>query len=129
MTYQFSVDGSVVLDGVRIPSDPGNRDWLAYLEWASVPGNVAAPYVAPPEPVPQIVSRFQGRQALRDAGQFDAVQAFIDRPETPAIVRAAWDEVQQFERTSLVIMSVAVVLSWTAQEVDAMFVAASRIEV
>lgn len=39
MSYQLTVNGVLRLsDSAFIPQDPGNRDWLDYLDWASSGG-------------------------------------------------------------------------------------------
>ncbi len=66
--------------------------------------------------VPRIVSRWQGREAMRltpygpesdGVSLFDAVETLLARPDTPAYYRTAWDEIQQFELDSPVLLAIA----------------------
>lgn len=66
--------------------------------------------------VVRVVSRFQGREAMRTTpygaeedgvSLFDAVEALLARPETPAYYRTAWDEIQQFELDSPLLLAIA----------------------
>lgn len=87
---------------------------------------------APPD-VPEVVSRFQGREAMHrtahgDGALFDAVEAVLARPETPAMYRRAWDDLQEFRRDSEMLAAIAGMLGLTAQQVDALFVLAACIE-
>lgn len=52
-------------DNAFIPFDGGNRDYQEYLEWLSQ-GNTPEPYVAPPPPVPQSITRRQCAIQLRE---------------------------------------------------------------
>lgn len=52
-------------DNAFIPFDGGNRDYQEYLEWLSQ-GNTPDPYVPPPPPVPQSITRRQCAIQLRE---------------------------------------------------------------
>lgn len=52
-------------DNAFIPFDGGNRDYQEYLEWLAE-GNEPEPYVAPPPPVPQSITRRQCAIELRE---------------------------------------------------------------
>lgn len=79
------------------------------------------------QPVPQEVSRFQGRAALIQAGHMAAIQAFIDQPETDIMVKEAWANVTVFRRQSPMMATVATVLGLTEQDLDNLFIAAHAI--
>ncbi|MNX88794.1 hypothetical protein D3C86_1207800 [compost metagenome] len=86
---------------------------------------VAHDPVAPePTPVPRVVSRWQGREAMRitEWGETDvisAVEAVLADPATPAYYRTAWDELQQFELDSPMLIAIADVIGMTqAQRYD-----------
>lgn len=72
------------------------------------------------------VSRFQARQALRNAGLFDAAEAAVLGSGDDLLI-AAWSEAQIFERTSPAIISMASALGLSATQVDDLFAAASVI--
>ncbi|WP_119167118.1 hypothetical protein [Algihabitans albus] len=114
------------IDGktLHVPIDQANRHY-ARIIGESV--EIAA-YEPPPPEVPAIVSRYQGRQALRDAGLFDQVVALVNDPATAEEVRVRWEDLTVFERHSPLIAALAPSLGLSKAEVDALFVAAAAIE-
>lgn len=83
-------------------------------------------WVLPPPPVPQSVSRYQGREAmhLTEIGErslFDVAEELILDPETPAYYKRAWDELQQFERDSAMLVAIAQTLGLTDEQLDDLF--------
>ena len=127
--YQLTSDKAVTIrleDGAFIPNDPANTAYQAYLRWTAQ-GNQPAPAPVPPKVVPQIVTRYQGRAALMYAGLLDQVQAYMDREDTDPLCRLAWNETQEFNRSSLLVMAVAIVLGLTSEQVDELFLKAASI--
>lgn len=61
-------------DNAFIPFDGGNRDYQEYLEWLAE-GNEPEPYVAPPPPVPQSITRRQCAIELRERTMITAQEA------------------------------------------------------
>lgn len=90
-------------------------------------GVTPAPYIAPPAPVPAVVSRYQARAALHNAGLLTTVEVLMSNPATPFLARLAWKEVVQFERNSPTILAMATLLPLTDEQLDALFVAAAEI--
>jgi hypothetical protein len=86
-----------------------------------------AQWVSPPPYVPQIVSRFQAKAALLNAGLLDQVEAMMADPATPTVTRMAWAEVTEFNRQSPTVLSMASALSLTEQQLDDLFIAAAAI--
>ena len=80
------------------------------------------------EAVPQAVSRFQARMALRAAGMFDAVEAMMADPEAPIAAVEAWQTAQEFRRLSPTISAMAQALGLTDEQLDDLFRAAGKIE-
>lgn len=76
-----------------------------------------------PDPVPAVVSRFQARRALKDAGVFDQVEAAIAQADEFA--HDAWADAQEFRRDSALILSLGESLGL---DLDALFIAAAKIE-
>lgn len=105
--------------------------------------------VAPPaaEYVPVVVSRYQGRQALRlstiedgrvvindmsepgtpKRDMLELVDELLARPETPAYYRDAWADLQQFERDSLMLADLAYELGLTPENLDDLFILAATL--
>jgi hypothetical protein len=77
--------------------------------------------------IPQTVSKFQAKAALLNVGMLEQVEALMANPATPAITRLAWTEVQNFERSSPTIASMAAALGLNEAQIDALFIAASKI--
>jgi hypothetical protein len=86
-----------------------------------------------PPPVPQVVSRFQGREAMwqtlhGDTTLFEAAEAVLADPDTPAMYRRAWDDLQEFRRDSEMLAAIAGMLGLTAAQIDALFILAASIQ-
>lgn len=102
---------------------------------------------APPAAVPAVVSRFQGRQALRLSTIEDgrivindtagpspakrdllaAVEELLAAPTTPAYYREAWNDIQQFERDSPMLLAIADELGLSAANLDDLFIFAATL--
>ncbi|WNO48533.1 putative head-tail joining [Achromobacter phage ewik_TL4] len=90
-----------------------------------------------PEPkpaVPQVVSRFQGREAMwqteyKDRSLFEASEAIIRDSNTPAMYRRAWDELQEFKRDSEMLIAITNMLELTDEDLDKLFILAASIKV
>ncbi|WP_447578286.1 hypothetical protein [Achromobacter kerstersii] len=87
----------------------------------------------PPAPVPMVVSRFQGREAMwqtphGDTTLFEAAEAVLADPATPAMYRRAWDDLQEFRRDSEMLAAIAGMLGLTAAQIDALFILAASIQ-
>jgi len=78
--YKLNENGSVlrVFDSTYIPPDPNNLDYVEYLAWTAA-GNVADPYVEPPE---QIAARQRKASFDADATRTDLLTRL--RTATPA---------------------------------------------
>lgn len=75
-----------------------------------------------------IVSRFQAKAALLQAGLLGDVEALIADPATDPLTKLAWQEAIEFRRQSPALLGVATALGWTDEQLDALFVSASQIE-
>ncbi|MEX0801699.1 MAG: hypothetical protein WD379_10835 [Dehalococcoidia bacterium] len=75
-----------------------------------------------------VVTRFQARAALRQAGLREQVDAIIDDPETEPLVVDAWVDAQEFRRMSPTVLNLAAALGLTEIEVDDLFNQATTIE-
>lgn len=83
-------------------------------------------------PVPQSVSRFQGREAMWRTAHgsitlFEAAEAVINNPETPVVYRRAWEDMQEFRRDSEMLIIIAGQLGLTNEQIDDLFILADTI--
>ena len=78
-------------------------------------------------PIPVQVNKFQAKVALLNAGLLDQVEALMIAPETNPIAKLAWTEVSDFRRDSPILLAIASQLSLTDEQIDNLFVAASKI--
>lgn len=99
----------------------------AGYEWVNGALSAKPPVVVSPV-VPESVSRFQARMALRNAGLFEAAEAAMADQETPIIAVEAWQTAQEFRRASPTVAAMAAALELTAQQLDELFIAAAAIE-
>lgn len=91
------------------------------------PDEIAALPPASPLPVPQTVSRFQARAALHLAGLLEQVEAVIADPATPVLAKLAWQDAQEFKRTSPTIAAMSAGLGLTEQQLDELFTQAATL--
>lgn len=78
--------------------------------------------------VPLKVSRYQALAALMKAGLLDAVTAWAHAPDTDPLHKLAFDTATEFTRFSATMAAGAAALGWTDEQLDGLFVAASKIE-
>lgn len=84
---------------------------------------------AAPMPVaPMVVSRFQARAALHLAGLLDRVEQIMADPQTPVLSRLAWQDAQEFRRSSPTLLALADQLGLSAEALDQLFITASEIQ-
>lgn len=75
-----------------------------------------------------VVTPFQAKAALLNAGLLSNVEAVVNAAETPAIVKLAWSNAIEFRRTSPTIAQLAVSLNLTDEQLDTLFIDASKIK-
>lgn len=139
-------------DDVRVDSSQGYYEFMAPRGGRIDVPKTLAPAIRPavpaaPEYVPVVVSRFQGRQALRlstiEGGHvvindtsapneekrdlLAAVEELLARATTPAYYREAWNDIQQFERDSPMLMAIADELGLSAANLDDLFTFAATL--
>lgn len=81
---------------------------------------------AVPKYVPQVVSRFQARAALLQAGILELAETYISNA-TP-LEKLAWNDAQEFRRTSPTVKAIAVSLGLSDDDLDNLFIEAEKIE-
>jgi len=86
-------------DNAFIPFDRGNRDYQEYLKWLSK-GNIPEPYVPPPPPVPQSITRRQCAIELRERQLITPSEA-LNMTRTgipPAMIQSIFDSMSENDR-------------------------------
>lgn len=86
----------------------------------------AAPEVQAPDPVPQVVSRFQARAALHAAGLLSSVEDAI-ATGADVFTQIAWADAAEFRRNSPTIATLAAALGLSEEQVDNLFRQAATI--
>ena len=113
-------------DGRVVARDVGGK--IESMLAASLPPDTdVLPYVAPAAPVPQAVSRFQGRAALLQAGYLDAIESYMANPATPRLTKIAWEDAQDWERNSPTVLAMLQLLGLSAAQGDQLFITAKGI--
>lgn len=102
---------------VEVPLKPG-----ADYEWDGEAWQAIEP---PPPPVPGVVSRFQARAALHNAGLLAGVEAAVAAADP--FTQIAWADATEFRRDSPTIAALAVALGMTGAQLDDLFRAAALI--
>lgn len=85
------------------------------------------PYVRPeplPEPIPKVISMRQARLQLLEVGLLDDVEALVSRDRKWQI---EWEYATEVERISPLIESVKATMSLTDEQIDDMFLSASKL--
>lgn len=86
-----------------------------------------AAYVAPPPTVPQVVSPYQARVALLNAGLLDQLTTLMADPSTPQAAKIAWEYATEWDRSSDFILSLGPSLGLSEADIDNLFIAASKV--
>jgi len=82
----------------------------------------------PPAPIPQTVSRFQARAALHLTGMLTAVEAIMLDPNTDMLAKLAWQDAQEFKRTSPTVLTMSQIIGLTDEQLDDLFILAATID-
>lgn len=112
-----------LVDNAIIPLDGANADYIEYLNWVTE-GNIPQPV----DVVPQVVSRFQARAALYEAGHLQNIETIMSSPATEMLVKLAWQDAQEFRRNSPTVIALGYALGITESDLDQLFIAAAAIE-
>lgn len=126
-------DGSRLLPVMRVDDPPGPWHDRLREERLVEADQVVVTVIYSEEPnldaqrAQMIVSPFQAKAALFNAGLLDDVEALVLAPETPTLVKLAWVNTTEFRRTSTMVMQLATALNMTDEQLDELFIAASAI--
>lgn len=74
-----------------------------------------------------VVSPYQGKVALLNAGILNNVETIINGPNADVLARLAWDNAKEWRRLSPMILSLATAIGLTDAQVDELFVEASKV--
>lgn len=74
-----------------------------------------------------VVSPFQAKAALLNAGLLDDVEAIIASPDTDRMVVLAWANALEYKRLSPMVASIASSLGWSDSQLDELFIQAAII--
>lgn len=103
----------------------------AHDSFPTIPLARIVPPEPQPEPVPQTITRAQGKAALIQAELWDQVLVYVDGiadSKDRALAEVALHDTLEWRRTSPFLNAAAVALGLTAEQLDALFVQASAVE-
>lgn len=119
--------GAIDVSAPVVP--PGKVALWQASQWVFVnPPDDPQQETPPVEGVPQVVTRAQAKAALAQSGLLDTVQTIMDNPETPVLYRIAWNDAQEFRRTSPTLAALAALINLSQQDLDNLFTVAAGIE-
>lgn len=118
---------NAVIDGINmaVPVDTANRHYVAILNWVENEDGVIDPYVAPPEPIPSVISSRQFMVYLDATGLYDDVVAWVNTQERA--VQLAFNNSATFNRNEPMLQAGFDAMGFTVEQIDSFFLAASKI--
>lgn len=115
---------SLGFQGQRIPCVPGNSDYDRIVREELL--KKVLPWEAPPaSAVPESVSPWQAREALRLAGLLGAVNAHIDGLGDDHAAYVAWHYAERIRRNSPFVEAIGPALGLKEEQIDALFTQAA----
>lgn len=126
----------LVSNGVVVQKQPYHEDgFIDAPDWVVCgylyDGQNFAPPPPPPEPVPQSVTRAQGKAALIQAGLWSAVVSYVEGiadPTEKALAEVALNDTLEWQRSSPFLNSAAAALGLTDEQLDDLFRQAATIQ-
>ena len=123
-------------DNAFIPFDGGNRDYQEYLQWLAE-GNQPEPYIPPPPPVPQSITRRQCAIELRERTLITPQEAldmtrtgippalvnqiFASMPETDKIITETDFAADTYLRTNPLLNQIMTASGASEEDIDDFF--------
>lgn len=105
----------------------GEGDYIkAWRHELPRPNDVQIAAAVPGAAVPAVVSKFQAKAALLQAGLLAQTESLMAQAD--AVSRLAWDNAQEFRRQSPTVLAMGAALGLDAAALDALFVTAAGIE-
>lgn len=103
-----------------------NNAWsLSDADPSQLPNNPAEPIQDIRQTM--IVSRYQGRAALLNAGLLNEVEAYFNSTAATQLEKLAWEDVTEFYRLSPLVVKMGQLLSQTDAQLDQLFTSAAMI--
>lgn len=126
--YKLTNNGNIIRlsDKATIPMSEENSDYKNYLKWIEE-GNTPDPVDIIPVPVPEIISRFQAKAVLLQMELLDDVETLMT--SASPIVKLAWENAIEFNRQSPSLLAMASALGLSSEQLDALFIEASKVVV
>ena len=93
-------------------------------------GATILPYVAPPTPIPQTVTRRQAKQALLIGEKLSLVRPAIDAipyATQRGLVQLEWDDSQEFQRNHASVIAIGTAIGLDSAGIDDLFVLAATL--
>lgn len=109
--------------GQYIPCTPGNSDYDRIVRDGLLGG--VLPYEAPAASVPESVTPWQAREALRLSGLLGAVNAHIDGLGDDHAAYVAWHYAERIRRNSPFVETLAPAFNLSEAQLDALFTQAA----
>lgn len=123
-----SFNGYIICeDGSKIIPPYDDPKYLEYASWVGEGNQPEEFYLKTEDDVPQSVSRFQARAALYQAGLFEIVDGMMNGQSADMMHKLAWNDAQEFYRSSALVQGMTLALNLTSEQVDDLFRSASKI--
>lgn len=129
MIYYKNKTGEVYAYETEEERDEWGAPELVEMSEAEVDAHLNPP-PPPPPTVPEQVSRAQGKAALIAAGLWSDVLAYVDAitdPTEKALAEVALDDTTHWRRDSPTMQSISTALDITSEQMDDLFISASKI--
>jgi hypothetical protein len=127
--YTETQSGSFTINGMTIPNNAGNRHYNQMIQEVADAEAEILPYVAPPTPIPSVVTMRQARLALLKQGLLSNVDVAINSLSEPqkSQVQIEWEYSQTVERDRPFVSLLGTALGLTDTGLDELFTLAATL--